>query len=47
MEVRSEHAPFDVLPAYKVFPKQLNRDENRANNDFDPPEATQEVRLSR
>jgi hypothetical protein len=47
MEVRSEHVPFDVLPAYTVFPKLLNRDENRANDDLDPPEATQEVGLSR
>jgi len=47
MEVRSEHVPFDVLPAYTVFPKQPDRDENRANDDFDPPEATPELVLSR
>jgi hypothetical protein len=47
MEVRSEHVPFDVLPAYTVFPKQLYRDENPANDDFDLPEADKEVRLSR
>jgi hypothetical protein len=45
MEVRSEYVPFDVLPAYTVFPKQLTRNENRANDDFEPPEATQEVGL--
>jgi hypothetical protein len=45
MEVRSEYVPFDVLPAHAVFPKQLTRNENRANDDFETPEATQEVGL--
>jgi len=47
MEVRSEHVPFDVLPAYTVFPKQLDRDENPPNDDFDLPEAGKEVTPSR